>query len=98
MKVYSSGIDNQDLLGYNDNRKVVDDMSLYIRLNRKEIRLAESYAKLHSSTVEDAFKKALFEKIEDEYDAAVAKEAYREYVQSGKKSTPIAELWKELDL
>ena len=96
MKVYSSGIDNQDLLGYNDNRKVVDDMSLSIRLTRKERRLAESYAKLHSSTVEDAFKKALFEKIE--YDAAVAKEAYREYVQSGKKSTPIAELWKELDL
>ena len=95
MKVYSSGIDNQDLLGYNDNRKVVDDMSLSIRLTRKERRLAESYAKLHSSTVEDAFKKALFEKIED---AAVAKEAYREYVQSGKKSTPIAELWKELDL
>lgn len=98
MKVYSSGIDNQDLLGYNDNRKVVDDMSLSIRLTRKERRLAESYAKLHSSTVEDAFKKALFETIEDEYDAAVAKEAYREYVQSGKKSTPIAELWKELDL
>ena len=98
MKVYSSGIDNQDLLGYNDNRKVVDDMSLSIRLTRKERRLAESYAKLHSSTVEDAFKKALFEKIEDEHDAAVAKEAYREYVQSGKKSTPIAELWKELDL
>ena len=97
MKVYSSGIDNQDLLGYNDNRKVVDDMSLSIRLTRKERRLAESYAKLHSSTVEDAFKKALFEKIE-EYDAAVAKEVYREYVQSGKKSTPIAELWKELDL
>ena len=61
MKVYSSGIDNQDLLGYNDNRKVVDDMSLSIRLTRKERRLAESYAKLHSSTVEDAFKKALFE-------------------------------------
>ena len=60
MKVYSSGIDNQDLLGYNDNRKVVDDMSLSIRLTRKERRLAESYAKLHSSTVEDAFKKALF--------------------------------------
>ena len=88
MKVYSSGIDNQDLLGYNDIRISI----------RKERRLAESYAKLHSSTVEDAFKKALFEKIEDEYDAAVAKEAYREYVQSGKKSTPIAELWKELDL
>lgn len=42
--------------------------------------------------------KALFEKTEDEYDIAVAKEAYNEYVESGRKSRPISELWKELDL
>ena len=46
----------------------------------------------------EAFKKALFEQIEDEYDISVANEAYEEYVKSGKKSRPISELWKELEL
>ena len=31
-------------------------------------------------------------------DIAVAEEAYEDYVKSGKKSRPIEELWKELDL
>ena len=43
-------------------------------------------------------KKALFEKIQDEYDVTVASEAYDEYVAEGKKSRPIDELWKELDI
>lgn len=70
-------------------------MSFSIRLNEEERRLAESYAKLHSVSVGEAFKTALFEKIEDEYDVAVGEEAYREYVKSGRKSRPISELWKE---
>ena len=49
-------------------------------------------------SVGEAFKRALFERIEDEYDIAVAEEAYEDYVKSGKKSRPIEELWKELDL
>lgn len=43
-------------------------------------------------------KKNLSEKTEDEYDIIVADEAYKEYVESGKQSRPIAELFKELDL
>lgn len=73
-------------------------MSFSIRLTTEERSLAESYAKLHSMSLGDAFKRALFEKIEDEYDVAVADEAYEEYVMSGKKSRPIEEVWKELDL
>ncbi len=73
-------------------------MSFSIRLTTQEKALAESYAKLHAMSVGEAFKRALFEKIEDEYDVALAKEAYEEYVKDGKKSTPISELWKELDL
>ncbi len=73
-------------------------MSFSIRLTREEKALAESYAKLHSMSLGEAFKKALFERIEDEYDIAVANEAYDEYVEDGKKSKPISELWKELDL
>ncbi len=40
---------------------------------------------------------SFFEQREDEYDAAIFEEAYAEYEASGKKSTPIEELWRELD-
>lgn len=73
-------------------------MSFSIRLTVEEKSLAESYAKLHSMSLGEAFKRALFEKIEDEYDITVADEAYREYIESRSKSRPVAELWKELDL
>ncbi|HBG68078.1 type II toxin-antitoxin system RelB family antitoxin [Kandleria vitulina] len=73
-------------------------MSFSIRLTEEERKLADSYARLHSITLGEAFKRALFEKIEDEYDIAVADEAYGEYVDSDRRSRPIEELWKELDL
>lgn len=73
-------------------------MTFSIRLTPEERNLAESYAKIHAISLGDAFKKALFERIEDEYDVTVANEAYNEYLGSGKKSRPIAELWRELDL
>ena len=72
-------------------------MAFSIRLTDEERELAESYAKLHSFSLSEAFKKALFEKIEDEYDIALADEAYKEYLDSGKKSRPVEELWRELD-
>lgn len=46
----------------------------------------------------EAFKRALFEKIEEEYDIAVFEEAYSDYQKDGQKSRPIEELWQELDL
>ena len=73
-------------------------MSFSIRLTEQEKQLVDSYAKLHSISLGEAFKRALFEKIEDEYDISVYDEAYKEYEESGKKSRPIEELWKELDL
>ena len=73
-------------------------MTFSIRLTPEERTLAESYAKLHAVSLGDAFKRALFERIEDEYDIAVADEAYNEYINSGKKSKQISALWKELDL
>lgn len=73
-------------------------MPFSIRLTEEERRLVDSYAKLHSVSVGDAFKKALFEKIQDEYDITVASEAYDAYIKSGKKSRPISEFWKELDI
>ena len=70
-------------------------MAFSIRMTAEEKSLADSYARIHSMSLGEAFKKALFERIEDEYDITLADEAYDEYVKSGKKSTPIAELWKE---
>lgn len=72
-------------------------MSFSIRLTANEKALAESYAKIHAISLGEAFKRALFEKIEDEYDIAVADEAYADYVNSGCKSTPVEEFWRELD-
>ena len=59
-------------------------MSFSIRLTTEEKTLAESYAKLHSLSLGEAFKKALFDKIEEEYDIAVAAEAYKEYLANPK--------------
>lgn len=72
-------------------------MAFSIRLSEEERALAESYAKIHSISLGEAFKRALFERIEDEYDLAVAEDAYRDYVKSGFESTPIADFWRELD-
>ncbi|MBQ8054870.1 MAG: antitoxin [Lachnospiraceae bacterium] len=73
-------------------------MAFSIRLTEEERLLAESYAKLHSYSMAEAFKRALFEKIEDEYDVTIGQEAYDEYVADGKRSRPISELWKECNL
>ena len=73
-------------------------MAFSIRLTEEERKLVDSYAKIHSISVGEAFKKALFEKIEEEFDIAVADEAYNEYVKSGKKSRPIAVSYTHLTL
>ena len=45
----------------------------------------------------DSYEKIL-KKIEEEYDIALAKEAYDEYIAEGSKSRPIEDLWKEIGL
>lgn len=73
-------------------------MSFSIRLSDEEKKLADSYAKMHSMSLSEAFKTALFEKIEDEYDIKVYNDAHVEYVENGSQSRPVSELWKELGL
>ena len=73
-------------------------MAFSIRLTDDERLLAESYARLHSITLSEAFKSALFEKIEDEYDIMIGQEAYDEYIADQSKSRPVSELWKECDI
>lgn len=73
-------------------------MILSIKLTEEERKLADSYAKCHSISLEKAFKRALFDKIEEEYDIEIANRSYEEYVKDGTKSTPISELWQELGI
>ncbi len=72
-------------------------MAFSIRLTDDERRLATSYAHLHGISLGEAFKQALFDRIEDEYDLQLAQEALNDYAASGYKSTPVKEFWKELD-
>ena len=73
-------------------------MKINIQLTQEEMILAKNYAKNHSITLEDAFKNAFFEKIEDEYDAITAEKAYDDYLKDGRNSKPISKLWKDLNL
>ncbi len=59
-------------------------MSFSIRLSEDERALEERYANLHAISLSEAFKQALFEKIEDEYDIAVGEQAYKEYLENPK--------------
>ena len=68
-------------------------MTFMIRWTEDEWMLAES----HSCSLSEAFKRALFEKLEDEYDVAVAESAYKEYVDSGHRSTHVQDFWIEMD-
>ena len=69
-------------------------MAFSIRLTEQEKKIVDSYARLHSISLGEAFKQALFEKIEEEYDLAV----FDEYKKSGEESRPISDFWKELDI
>lgn len=73
-------------------------MAFSIRLSDEEKALAYSYAEMHSMSVGEAFKSALFEKIEDEYDTAVADAAIDEFIASGSQTIPFEEIEKELGL
>ena len=59
-------------------------MAFSIRLTDDEEKLARSYAALQGISMGEAFKQALFEKIEDEYDIAVANAAYKRYLEKPK--------------
>lgn len=71
-------------------------MSFSIRLNSEEESLAKSYAKIHGCSVGEAFKRALFEKIEEEYDVALAEQAHNEYVNDP-QTISHSDLLKELN-
>ncbi len=71
-------------------------MSFSIRLNKQEEELAKRYATLHGFSLGEAFKKALFEKIEDEYDIALAEQAHNEFMKN-QETIPHDALLKRLE-
>ena len=54
-------------------------MTVKIHLSRQEKKLALDYAKCNGVSLSTAIKDVFFEKIEDEYDIAVADMALRQY-------------------
>lgn len=72
-------------------------MVISIRMSNEERQLADAYAKLNGVSLSEAIKRAYFEKIEDEYDVALADAALREYEKNPKTYT-LKELMKELGL
>ena len=75
-----------------------DDMSVSIRMNEEERNPAENHAEENGFLASESTKPSLFEKIEDECDRALYDEAYGEYLKSGRKSRPVEELFKELNV
>ena len=72
-------------------------MVISIRMTKEEKQLADAYAKIHGMSLSEAIKRAFFEKIEDEYDVAVADAAMREHEKNPKTYTH-DEIKKMLDL
>ena len=72
-------------------------MVISIRMNDEEKRLADAYAEINGLSLSEAIKRAYFEKIEDEYDLALADAALKEY-KKDKKTYTLAEFKKELGL
>ena len=63
------------------------DMVISIRMTEEEKQLADAYAKLNGASLSEAIKRAYFEKIEEEYDIALADAAMREYEKNPKTYT-----------
>ena len=56
-------------------------MSISIRLQPQDEQLFKSYAKSNNISLSELIRSAVFEKIEDEYDLAVYREALEDYNQ-----------------
>ncbi len=72
-------------------------MIISIRMTDKEKELADAYARLNGTSLSEAIKRSFFEKIEDEYDIALADEAYKEY-KNDPRTYSLDEVKKELGI
>ncbi len=72
-------------------------MSFSIRVSKQESELIRKYAALNNQSVSEVMRRAILEKIEDEFDIFLYDEAMNEHKNNGKTYT-IAEAKQLLDL
>ena len=68
-----------------------------IRVNEEEKKLLEQASKLYGSGISSLVKQIVFEKLEDEYDLALAEKSYQEYLKD-KKSYSMDEVAEILNI
>lgn len=64
-----------------------DFMSISIRMNDKELELVKRYAELNGTSVSEVMRKAILEKIEDEFDIFLYEKAIKAYEQNPRTYT-----------
>ena len=72
-------------------------MTISVRLNNEETELIKAYAKLNNISLSDLIRKAVLEKIEEEFDLETYKKAIKEYEKNPKTYT-LDEIKKELNI
>ncbi len=72
-------------------------MTISVRLSDKETELIKAYAEMNNISLSELVRKAVLEKIEDEYDLECYKKAIKEY-NKNPKTYSIDEVKKELGL
>lgn len=77
-------------------------MTVSVRLNDKDTELIKAYAEMHGISLSELVRKAIMEKIEDEYDLKCYYEAMEEFEKDPKTYTheevkKMLELWDEED-
>lgn len=77
-------------------------MTISVRLSDKDTELIKAYAEINGISLSDLVRKAIMEKIEDEYDLKCYYEAMEEYKKNPKTYTheevkEMMELWDDED-
>ena len=72
-------------------------MTISVRLNEKDTKLIQTYAKMHNISLSDLIRNAVLEKIENEYDLDCYNKAIEEY-KKNPKTYSMEEIKKELNL
>ena len=72
-------------------------MNISVRLNEEDTKLIKTYAQINNISLSDLIRKAVLEKIENEYDLECYKKAVEEYEKNPKTYT-MQEIKEELGL
>lgn len=62
-------------------------MPISVRMSEEELRIVKKYAKLKKTTVSDVVRKAILEKIEDEFDILIYENSLKEFEENPIKFT-----------